>query len=66
MGWFSRSTDDTPEGQELTAAREALASDPVNTGALGVVDEDSPEAQTNLAAQDRVARAEQAYRNRRG
>ncbi|MEU6959946.1 hypothetical protein [Streptomyces chrestomyceticus] len=64
MGWFSRTTDDSPEGQELTAARKALATDPVNRGDLGHVDIDSPEAQANLAAQDRVARAEQAYRNR--
>ncbi|MFF3270386.1 hypothetical protein ACFYWU_05540 [Streptomyces chrestomyceticus] len=66
MGWFSRTTDDSPEGQKLTAAREALANDPVNRGDLGTVDIDSPEAQANLAAQDRLRGAEQAYRNRRG
>lgn len=65
MGWFSKTTDDTPEGHELTAAREALAADPVNRGDLGLADIDSPEAQANLAAQDRLRDAEQAYRNRR-
>ncbi|MEU7149190.1 hypothetical protein AB0B15_14310 [Streptomyces sp. NPDC045456] len=64
MGWFSKNTDDTPEGRELTAARDALANDPVNTGALGLVDEDSPAGRANLAAQDRLRDAEQAYRNR--
>lgn len=65
MPLFRRTPDDSPEGRELSAAREALASDPVNTGSLGYVDIDSPEAQANLAAQDRVRDAEQAYRNRR-
>ncbi|GCD44138.1 hypothetical protein [Streptomyces paromomycinus] len=66
MGWFSRDTDDSPEGQELAAAREALASDPGSRRRLRCIDIDSPEAQANLAAQVREARAEQAYRNRRG
>lgn len=63
MSIFSRNTvDDSPEGQELTAARQALAIDPVNTGALGTVDINSPAGQRNQAVQQRVRDAEAAYR----
>ena len=61
MGLFSRKTDNSTEGQELRAARQALANDPVNRGRLGTVDINSPAGQQNLAAQDRVTRAEAAY-----
>ena len=65
MSIFSRNTvDDSPEGQELTAARQALATDPVNTGALGTVDINSPAGQTNQDVQDRLYAAEAAYKNR--
>ncbi|MFK8844700.1 hypothetical protein [Streptomyces sp. Ac-502] len=64
MSLFRRTPDDSPEGRELTAAREALASDPVNTGSLGCIDIDSPAGRANLDAQDRLRDAEQAYRNR--
>lgn len=55
----------TPEAIEYRAARKALAEDPVNRGDLGTVDIDSPEGQANLATQDRLARAEAAYKGRR-
>jgi hypothetical protein len=48
---------------EMKAAKRALAADPVNTGALGTVDIDSPAGRTNLAAQDRLHTAELAYRS---
>lgn len=51
-----------PEGRELAAAQKALAEDPVNRGALGTVDENSPAAQRNLAVQQRLNRAEAAYK----
>lgn len=64
MGLFNRST--TSEAQELRDAKKALSEDPVNTGAAGrSVDIDSPAGRKNLAAQDRVSRAEQAAREAR-
>lgn len=63
---FGRKSKDTsPEAVEYRAAKAALADDPVNRGAVGYVGIDSPEGQANLAAQDRLARAEAAYKNRR-
>lgn len=55
----------TPEQHELRAAKKALANDPVNTGALGDVDENSPAAHRNAAAQERVRAAETAIKNKR-
>lgn len=64
MGPFSRYT--TPEAQELRDARQALANDPVNTGAAGDdVAINSPAGRANLAAQARVSDAEAAVRKSR-
>jgi len=65
MGLFSRKTDNTPEAIEYRAAKKALADDPVNRGLLGYVDIDSPAGQANLAKQERLARAEAAYKGKR-
>lgn len=66
MGLFRRkTTDDSPEAVEYRAAKKALAEDPVNTGELGYVDIDSPAGRRNLAAQDRLNRAEAAYKGPR-
>ncbi|MFI1966778.1 hypothetical protein ACH429_22140 [Streptomyces pathocidini] len=64
MGLFSRKSDSSSEAQEYRAAKKVLAEDPVNTGRLGYVDIDSPEGRANLAAQERLNRAERAYRRR--
>lgn len=61
MGLFRSRIDDSPEGRELKAARHALAADPVNTGALGTVDINSPAGQRNQEVQERLYRAEAAY-----
>lgn len=58
--------DDSPEGRELKAARHALATDPVNTGALGTVDINSQAGQRNQAVQERLNRAEDAYKATHG
>lgn len=64
---FGRSKDDSPEARELREAKKALANDPVNTGAAGrSVDINSPAGRKNQAVQDRVRRAERAYKNSRG
>lgn len=60
-----KSNDDSPEARELRAAKKALTEDPVNRGKLGHVDQDSPAGRRNLAAQDRVSRAEKAYKRSR-
>lgn len=62
---FGKKIDDSPEGQELTAARQALATDPVNTGQLGTVDINSAAGQQNQAVQERLYAAEAAYKARR-
>ncbi|MEU2724053.1 hypothetical protein [Streptomyces smyrnaeus] len=59
---FGRKKDDSPEEREYQAAKKALANDPVNRGDLGYVDIDSPAGERNLAAQERLNRAE---KNRR-
>lgn len=56
--------DNSPEAVEYRAARKALAEDPVNRGDLGYVGINSPAGRANLAAQDRLTRAERAYRAR--
>ena len=60
-------SNDSPEKAaartEYKAAKEALANDPVNTGALGTVDINSPEGQANLAAQRRLIAAEMNLRS---
>lgn len=65
MSLFSRKTDSSPEAVEYRAAKKALANDPVNTGRLGTVDINSPAGQRNLAAQDRLNRAEAAHKGKR-
>jgi hypothetical protein len=64
MGLFSRSKDNSAEAQEYRAAKSALKNDPVNNGSLGTVDADSAAGRRNLAAQDRLNRAERAYKRR--
>lgn len=60
---FRRKQDDSPEAQELRAAKRALAADPVNTGKAGrSVPLDSPAGRQNQKVQDRVRRAEAAYK----
>jgi hypothetical protein len=54
--------DHSPEAEELRAAQHALATDPVNTGALGTVDINSPAGQRNQDVQERLYAAEAAYR----
>jgi len=66
MGWFSKKIDDSPEGQELKAAQAALANDPVNTGALGTIDINSPAGQRNQDVQERLYAAEAAYKATHG
>lgn len=59
---FGRTRDDSPEEREYQAAKKALKNDPVNRGDLGYVDIDSPAGRANLAAQERLNKAE---KNRR-
>ncbi|MGP3985094.1 hypothetical protein [Streptomyces sp. KR80] len=61
---FGRKADNSPEAQEYQAAKRALDNDPVNTGRLGSVDIDSPAGRANLAKQERLNRAERAYKKR--
>ncbi|MDI5965752.1 hypothetical protein [Streptantibioticus silvisoli] len=63
---FGRSSSPEQQAakQELKAAKQALAADPVNTGELGTVDINSVAGQANLAAQDRVHAAEENLRRR--
>ncbi|MGW1134877.1 hypothetical protein [Streptomyces griseoluteus] len=65
MALFNRKTDNSPEAVELRAARQALAEDPVNRGQLGTVDLDSPAGRQNMRVQDRLNRAEAAYKAKR-
>lgn len=59
---MGRKRDDSPEAIEYRAAKKALDEDPVNTGALGTVDIDSPAGRRNQAAQARLRKAEKAYK----
>lgn len=58
--------DHSPEANELRAALEALANDPVNPCEDGTVDINSPAGQQNQDVQERLYAAEAAYRASRG
>lgn len=57
-----KSKDDSPEARELREAKKALANDPVNRGQLGHVSINSPAGRQNQKVQDRVRKAEAAYK----